>query len=133
LLTLLLFATFEFYVEQIFEKDNNQFESILVSLWWAVVTITTLGYGDIVPQTFIGRIIGALCALCGLVFLALPIPVIVNNFTTFYAQAKGYQKLKGRADLRKELLNRAMALHFNNEVIERIFICLPVIYHYKHF
>ena len=43
LLTLLLFATLIFYVEQIFEKDNNQFESILVSLWWAVVTITTLG------------------------------------------------------------------------------------------
>ena len=89
---------------------------ILALLITVIVNNFTIGYGDIVPQTFIGRIIGALCALCGLVFLALPIPVIVNNFTTFYAQAKGYQKLKGRADQREELLNRAMALHFNNEV-----------------
>ena len=93
LLALLIFATFEFYAEQVFESEKNQFESILLSLWWAVVTITTLGYGDIVPSTALGRIIGALCALCGLVFLALPIPVIVNNFTIFYAQAKGYQRL----------------------------------------
>ena len=36
LMTLLIFATFEFYAEQIFEQDKNQFESILISLWWAI-------------------------------------------------------------------------------------------------
>ena len=93
ILAVLIFATFVFYGEQIYERDNNPFESIIISIYWAVVTITTLGYGDIAPQTPQGRIIACICALCGLVFLALPIPVIVNNFTSFYAYAKGYQKL----------------------------------------
>jgi voltage-gated potassium channel Kch len=122
-MTLMIFATFEFYAEQIYEEDRNQFESILVSLWWAIVTMTTLGYGDIVPSTALGRIVGALCALCGLVFLALPIPVIVNNFTTFYAQAKGYQKLKAYLSDRKGLFNRAIALHFYNSPVYN-FECL---------
>ncbi len=103
ILAVLIFGTFVFYGEQIYERDNNPFESIIISVYWAVVTITTLGYGDIVPQTPQGRIVAALCALCGLVFLALPIPVIVNNFTSFYSYAKGYQHLSKNYEEYKKL------------------------------
>ncbi len=113
LMTLMLFASFVFYAEQIYEVEKNPFESILIGLWWAIVTMTTLGYGDIVPVTPFGRLVGALCALCGLVFLALPIPVIVNNFTTYYAQAKAHQKLHAYVSEKKGLFNRAIALHLN--------------------
>jgi potassium voltage-gated channel Shaw-related subfamily C protein 1 len=113
IMTLMIFATFVFYAEQINETERNQFDSILIGLWWAIVTITTLGYGDIVPVTPFGRLVGACCALCGLVFLALPIPIIVNNFTTYYTQAKAHQRLKSYVAEKKGLFNRAIALHLN--------------------
>ena len=114
LMTIMIFASFAFYAEQIYESDKNQFESILIGLWWAIVTMTTLGYGDIVPVTPLGRVVGACCALCGLVFLALPIPVIVNNFTTFYAQAKAHKKLESFIPLKKKAINRAIFQQFQN-------------------
>lgn len=78
--------------------------------------MTTLGYGDIVPGTPLGYIVGALCALCGLIFLALPIPVIVNNFATFYSHAKARQKLKENTEL-KDLPNRVIAQHIQSALI----------------
>jgi len=52
--------------------------------------------------------------LTGLVFLAMPIPVIVNNFTTFYAHAKARQKLEEVSSKLKGLPNRALALNVGN-------------------
>lgn len=117
-MTLMIFASFIFYAEQIFETEDNKFDSILIGLWWAIVTMTTLGYGDIVPVTPFGYVIGGMCALCGLIFLALPIPVIVNNFTTFYAHAKAREKLKEYSELRKNLPNRAIAMHFHSNDVK---------------
>lgn len=117
-MALMLFASFIFYAEQIFETEDNKFDSILICLWWAIVTMTTLGYGDIVPVTPFGYVIGGMCALCGLIFLALPIPVIVNNFTTFYAHAKAREKLKEYSELRTKLPNRAIAMHFHSKDVK---------------
>jgi hypothetical protein len=78
--------------------------------------MTTLGYGDIVPGTPLGYIVGALCALCGLIFLALPVPVIVNNFATFYAHAKARQKLKESTEF-KDLPNQVIGQHMQNSLI----------------
>jgi potassium voltage-gated channel Shaw-related subfamily C protein 1 len=120
LMTIMLFASFIFYAEQIYETDDNKFDSILIGLWWAIVTMTTLGYGDYVPVTPIGYIVGGLCAISGLIFMSLPVPLIVNNFTTFYAHAKARQKLKEYTDMQKYLPQRAIALRF--QAIESRFI-----------
>ncbi|CAF0876814.1 unnamed protein product, partial [Brachionus calyciflorus] len=117
-MALMIFGSFVFYAEQIFEEEDNKFDSILISLWWAIVTMTTLGYGDIVPVTPFGYIIGGMCALSGLIFLALPIPVIVNNFTSFYAHAKAREKLKQYSEKAKNLPNRAIAAHFHSNDVK---------------
>lgn len=112
-MTMMIFASFAFYAEQILEDDDNKIDSILIGLWWAVVTMTTLGYGDIVPLTPLGYIVGVLCTITGLIFMALPIPVIVNNFTELYSHARARQKLREYTTINKNLSSRARAIHFH--------------------
>lgn len=61
----------------------TDFKSVIGSFWWAIVTITSVGYGDEVPKTLIGKLSGALCAITGIIFVALPVPIIVSRFNYF--------------------------------------------------
>lgn len=69
--------------------EASQFESIPLAMYWAVVTSTTVGYGDIIPTTFFGRFFAVICMYCGIIVLALPISVIGNNFDRLYDAARG--------------------------------------------
>ncbi|XP_035238032.1 potassium voltage-gated channel subfamily C member 4 [Anguilla rostrata] len=99
-LGVLIFATMIYYAERIGANPKNpmntshtHFKNIPISFWWAVVTMTTLGYGDMYPQTWLGMMVGALCALAGVLTIAMPVPVIVNNFGMYYSLAMAKQKL----------------------------------------
>jgi len=62
------------------ERQPEQFGSIPSSLWWAVVTLTTTGYGDAVPHSALGRVIGGLVMVCGLSVLALLAGILATGF-----------------------------------------------------
>ena len=68
------------------EIHTNQYPDMGVSLWWALITISTVGYGDYYPTDLPGRVIGSLCAISGIMLLALPIAVIASKFADFYGQ-----------------------------------------------
>ncbi|XP_008557740.1 potassium voltage-gated channel protein Shaw isoform X2 [Microplitis demolitor] len=64
-LGIVVFASLIFYAERLQENPENDFNSIPEGLWWALVTMTTVGYGDMTPKTFPGMFVGGLCALAG--------------------------------------------------------------------
>ena len=75
------------YIAEIFDEETK-FMSISSGLWWAIITMTTVGYGDLSPKTFAGRVIGTLCAMSGILATGLAIPVIASNFDKFYSDAQ---------------------------------------------
>lgn len=92
-LGIVIFASLVYYAERIQPNPHNDFISIPLGLWWALVTMTTVGYGDMAPKTYIGMFVGALCALAGVLTIALPVPVIVSNFAMYYSHTQARAKL----------------------------------------
>ncbi|CAH1775621.1 unnamed protein product [Owenia fusiformis] len=92
-LGIVIFAALIFYAERIQYNKDNDFTSIPDGLWWAIVTMTTVGYGDMAPKTYVGMFVGSLCALTGVLTIALPVPVIVSNFAMFYSHTQARSKL----------------------------------------
>lgn len=92
-LGIVIFASLVYYAERIQTNPHNDFKSIPLGLWWALVTMTTVGYGDMVPKTYVGMFVGALCALAGVLTIALPVPVIVSNFAMYYSHTQARAKL----------------------------------------
>ena len=99
----ILFSSIIYYVERTMNDIPTKFRSIPESFWWSLITMTTVGYGDITPNTWLGKIIGGACAVCGLLVVALPISIIGSNFNLYYAHAQARLKLPRRKN--KVLLN----------------------------
>ena len=81
-----VFSALAYTMEQ--SHPETLFKSIPQSFWWAVITMTTVGYGDIYPKTTLGKCNAAVSFLCGVIAIALPIHPIINNFVVFYNKQK---------------------------------------------
>ncbi|XP_037652119.1 potassium voltage-gated channel subfamily F member 1 [Sebastes umbrosus] len=77
-----VFSALAYTLEQ--SHPETLFRSIPQSFWWAIITMTTVGYGDIYPKTTLGKCNAAVSFLCGVIAIALPIHPIINNFVVFY-------------------------------------------------
>jgi voltage-gated potassium channel len=74
----LVFASLLYAVERDVQPDK--FGTIPEAMWWAIVTLGTVGYGDVVPATTLGRIITVFTIVCGFAMIALPVAIISTAF-----------------------------------------------------
>ena len=75
---MVIFSTLMFYAEY---SNPGSYPGIPIGFWWAIVTMTTVGYGDFYPTTSCGYAVGAACAITGMFAACLPIPIISENFS----------------------------------------------------
>ncbi|XP_017261411.1 potassium voltage-gated channel subfamily D member 2 isoform X2 [Kryptolebias marmoratus] len=93
-MAIIIFATVMFYAEK--GSSATKFTSIPAAFWYTIVTMTTLGYGDMVPKTIVGKVFGSICSLSGVLVIALPVPVIVSNFSRIYHQSQRAEKRRAQ-------------------------------------
>ncbi|XP_042267906.1 potassium voltage-gated channel subfamily D member 2-like isoform X1 [Thunnus albacares] len=93
-MAIIIFATVMFYAEK--GSTASKFTSIPAAFWYTIVTMTTLGYGDMVPKTIVGKVFGSICSLSGVLVIALPVPVIVSNFSRIYHQSQRAEKRRAQ-------------------------------------
>jgi len=78
-----------------------KFPSIISTLWWTIVTMTTVGYGDIVPYTVPGRVVAGIAMLCGILLISLPVAIVGSKFQEAYSEYE-QDKEKERAQRAEE-------------------------------
>lgn len=116
-LFMVLFASAMFYAEQTesyFDAEDvlwkytdgtiSPFQSIPHALWWTIVTMTTVGYGDNVPLTGLGKMVASFAMICGILVLAFPLTILAGNFSAEYS---------------KHLINKSLKDNHKNKKAER--------------
>merc|ERR1719186_2133885 len=107
----LIFSALVYFIEL---GTDSGFTDILTGIYWVVVTMTTVGYGDLFPQTGLGKLVGTMCAISGVLVLSLPIPIIAGNFETFHKA----QQSKNKLIARKARLNQAKKDELRGRMME---------------
>jgi voltage-gated potassium channel Kch len=103
----ILLGTFVMYgIES--QVPNSKIKTLLDALWWCVATVTTVGYGDIVPVSILGRVVALFYMFFGISMIAILLSVITN---TFYKRRFG----KEEREKREEQVN-----YLKNQLMERL-------------
>lgn len=111
----------------------GQFDSVAQAIWWSVVTLTTVGYGDITPVTFLGKLVAMIIMLLGICTMALPAGILAAKFTEELqlrremmnskvheafrdgkldaAELQGILELQQKLQLPQEMVDRLVAMH----------------------
>ena len=98
--------------------QNNAIQSVGDALWWAVVTLTTVGYGDIVPTTPWGRVVGSIVIVFGVTFLAFLTATVTSLFVSSEQQKAAEEERAVMSRGEQEILRRLESLDERMTAIE---------------
>nr|XP_033811846.1 potassium voltage-gated channel subfamily V member 2-like [Geotrypetes seraphini] len=97
------------------DHPGTNFTSIPETWWWATVSISTVGYGDSVPETLLGRIVAFLCISFGIILNGMPISILYNRFSDFYTKLKAHETPRAKKP--------ETAVQFQKRVLRRLEEC----------
>ena len=83
---LLIASTMMYYIEK--DVHGDAFPNIVAAFWWAIATLTTVGYGDVYPVTGLGKLLSGIIALLGIGLVALPTGIISSSFIEELSKSK---------------------------------------------
>ncbi|PNW77345.1 hypothetical protein CHLRE_10g432550v5 [Chlamydomonas reinhardtii] len=131
-LCIVFFSTLEYYAErgdwdeelgyyvrpletQFYDTDPptpkpSPFSSIVQGFWWAIVTLMTVGYGDVIPVSAAGKFIASVAMICGVLSLALPISVVGTTFSNDWEAHVADERRRMAVTHRKSLVVTSPAL-----------------------
>ncbi|XP_051832449.1 potassium voltage-gated channel subfamily S member 1 [Antechinus flavipes] len=87
------------------KEEDVGFDTIPACWWWGTVSMTTVGYGDVVPVTVAGKLAASGCILGGILVVALPITIIFNKFSHFYRRQKALEAAVRNSDQQEASLS----------------------------
>ena len=96
--TSLIIGSLCYYIEL---DQESGFTSIPTAIYYCIITMTTVGYGDISPTSGLGKLVGAVCAAAGVLVLSLPIPIIAQNFENFHKNTERVDKAEKSKNMRR--------------------------------
>jgi voltage-gated potassium channel len=104
--------------------DHHEYSSIWLGMWWALQTVTTVGYGDVTPKSVPGRFVGAIMMLQGIAFLAIITAAITSRFVA-RAEAERDAEEQAQDDLVEErLVARLLELSQRLDRVEQLLLKL---------
>jgi voltage-gated potassium channel len=74
--------------------DHREYHNVFIGMWWAIHTVTTVGYGDVTPRDVAGRIVAALVMLEGIALVAILTAAITSTFVAGAAHLQGLATAK---------------------------------------
>lgn len=95
---LVIASSLMFYIEH--DVQPSVFPNILQSFWWGIITLTTIGYGDMIPMTAAGKVLGGLIAMMGVLIIAIPTAIISSSFVQKMEESKDKKRM---AEIRNRL------------------------------
>jgi hypothetical protein len=120
LLLLLLIGVFSSASLIYFIEERDSIASIPEAWYWATITFTTVGYGDITPTSAAGRFVAAMLGVCGVLLLSITLPMYVNNFLTLYKYSCLDKYIQERRQTRRKLKGAVRAINTMNSVDKTI-------------
>jgi voltage-gated potassium channel Kch len=101
------------------ENSPNDFPSIISTFWWSLVTMTSVGYGEIYPRTTLGKCVGFIAMLVGMVLIALPVAIVGQKFQDVYDN-HDLEEAKRRAAVRMKVMGEVWSLVPASEVVPKL-------------
>ncbi|KAL7675362.1 hypothetical protein ACOME3_001622 [Neoechinorhynchus agilis] len=82
------FGVLIYFAELTAPDNSSNLSNVGDGVWFALITITTVGYGEISPSTILGRIMASFCGIIGVLIIAMVVPVVSNLYQEFYDRQK---------------------------------------------
>ncbi|CAF4188091.1 unnamed protein product, partial [Rotaria magnacalcarata] len=83
-------------ITNLIDTDRHKFETFADALWWGIITLCTVGYGDKVPSSYLGKLVAAICSFIGISFFALPAGILGSGFALKVQQQQRQKHYKRR-------------------------------------